>query len=132
MWYMAWCYYCYKPDEMSCGYVVVITSNVLRSPTMTWLTVTEYLCHKLPWICSVCRDHNPGLSFFMTSHRVCNNNNTTPCTTCGAGITYPSGTHEVIPDANGLGKKVIRIRKSKKNRQYKDQKKKDKQRSTKH
>ena len=26
--------------------------------TMTWLTVTEYLCHKWPRICSVCRNHN--------------------------------------------------------------------------
>ena len=25
--------------------------------TMTWLTVMEYLCHKCPWICSICRQH---------------------------------------------------------------------------
>ena len=40
---------------------------------MTWLTVTEYLCHKLPQSCSVCRNHNPFLSSFLT----CNQSNTT-------------------------------------------------------
>ena len=45
--------------------------------TMTWLTVTEYMCHKLPRICSVCRNHSPVLSSFMTCyHRVCNKSNT--------------------------------------------------------
>jgi hypothetical protein len=34
--------------------------------TMTWLTATEYLCHKSPWICSTCRKHFPVLSSFMT------------------------------------------------------------------
>ena len=38
---------------------------------MTWLTFTEDLCHKLPGICSVCRNHNPVLSSFMTDHRYC-------------------------------------------------------------
>ena len=28
---------------------------------LTWLTDTEYLCHKWPWICSVCRNHNSWL-----------------------------------------------------------------------
>jgi hypothetical protein len=32
------------------GSVIVITLNVFR-------TVTEYLCHKLPWLCSVGRNH---------------------------------------------------------------------------
>jgi len=35
--------------------------------TMTWFTVTEYLCQKWPRKCSVCRNHNPVLSSFMTS-----------------------------------------------------------------
>jgi hypothetical protein len=39
---------------------------------MTWLTITEYLCNKWPWVCSVCRNNNPVLSPFMTYHRVCN------------------------------------------------------------
>jgi hypothetical protein len=44
---------------------------------MTLLTVTEYLCHKWPPICSVCRNHTTVLSAFMTCHRVCNKSNTT-------------------------------------------------------
>jgi len=38
----------------------------------TWLTVTEWLCHKWPRICSVCHTHNPVLSSFMAYHWVCN------------------------------------------------------------
>jgi len=34
--------------------------------TMTWLTVTEYLCHKWPLICSVCRNYNPVHSWLIT------------------------------------------------------------------
>ena len=26
---------------------------------MTCVTANEYSCHKLPWICSLCPDHNP-------------------------------------------------------------------------
>jgi hypothetical protein len=39
---------------------------------MTWLTATEYLCHKWPRICSSCHKHFPVLSSCMTYHRVCN------------------------------------------------------------
>ena len=35
---------------------------------MTWLTVLEYLCHKLPRVCSTCRKHFPIFSSFMTYH----------------------------------------------------------------
>jgi len=30
---------------------------------MAWLTVEEYLCHKWPRVCSICRNHDllPGL-----------------------------------------------------------------------
>jgi hypothetical protein len=31
-----------------------------------YLTLTEYICHKWPRICSVCRNHNPVLSSFLT------------------------------------------------------------------
>ena len=61
--------------------------------TMTWLTDMEYLCQKLPWICSTCRKHFPVLSSIMTYHRVCNQINTTGATS-GAGADYPSGAHE--------------------------------------
>jgi hypothetical protein len=52
--------------------------------TMTWWTVTEYLC-------SVCRNHNPVTSPFMTYHRVCSKSNTTGATS-GEETVYPSGT----------------------------------------
>jgi hypothetical protein len=37
---------------------------------LTWLTFMEYLCHKLPRICSTCRKHLPVRSSFMIYHRV--------------------------------------------------------------
>jgi phage tail protein X len=61
--------------------VEVITLKVLQSPswlgwshyfesftvaTMTWLTVMKSLCHRWPRICSICCNHNPVLSSFMT------------------------------------------------------------------
>ena len=52
--------------------------------TMTWFTITEHLCHKWPQICSVCHNHNPVLSSFMTYHWICNKCNTTGATS-GAG-----------------------------------------------
>jgi hypothetical protein len=63
--------------------------------TITWLTVREYLCHKCPRICSVCRNHYPVPSSFMTYHRVCNRSNTTGAT-CGPGTAYPSRTHGFV------------------------------------
>ena len=57
--------------------------------TMTWLTATGYLCHKLPRICSVCRNYNLVLSSFMTYHRLCNKSHTTDAA-CGIGIVYLS------------------------------------------
>jgi len=56
---------------------------------MTWLTVTEYLCHKCPRTCFVCRNHNLILSSSITYHRVCNKSNTTGAT-LGAGTVYSS------------------------------------------
>jgi hypothetical protein len=34
------------------------------------LVYRYWMCHKLPWICSVCPNHNPVLSPFMTCHRL--------------------------------------------------------------
>ena len=57
--------------------------GLLRSPqslavaTMTCLAVTEYLCHTLPRLYSVCRYHNSVLFSFMIYHRVSNKSNTT-------------------------------------------------------
>ena len=46
-------------------YVIVPADNApnniesLTVATIAYnLTVTEYLCHKLPWICSLCRNYN--------------------------------------------------------------------------
>jgi hypothetical protein len=39
--------------------------------TMTWLTVMEYLCHKLPRISSTCRKHFSVISSFTTYYRDC-------------------------------------------------------------
>jgi len=64
--------------------------------TMTWLTVTEYQCHKWPQICAVCRNHNPVVSSFMTYQWVCNKSNMTGAT-CGPGTAHPSEKPEFDP-----------------------------------
>jgi len=51
--------------------------------------------------CSVCHNHNPVLSSFMTYHRVCNKSNTTGAT-CGSGTAYPSEAPEFTPSFSGL------------------------------
>jgi hypothetical protein len=58
------------------GFLVVKLKSSLRKiygdiSAMTCLTVTEYLCQKLPRICSVCRNHNPVRSSFMDYDRIC-------------------------------------------------------------
>ena len=58
-----------------------------------------YLCHKGPWICPVCRNHDPVFSSFMTYHRIGKKSNT-KSTTCGAGTGNPSKAHEFTPDFN--------------------------------
>jgi hypothetical protein len=51
--------------------------------------VTEYLCHKWPSICSICRNHNPIISLFRTCHQICNECNMMD-TTSGVGmLTLP-------------------------------------------
>jgi hypothetical protein len=65
--------------------------------TMTWLAVTEYLCHKWPWICSICRKHNPVLVSFMTNHWVRQKSNMMGAK-CGAGTAYASGEPEFTTD----------------------------------
>ena len=61
---------------------------------MTWLTVTEYLCH-------ICRKHFSVLSSFMTYHRVCNYINTTGATS-GARTDHPSGHLSSPPLFSGI------------------------------
>jgi hypothetical protein len=69
---------------------------VSQMTMMIWLTVTEYVFHKWPWICSVCRPCNQVLSSLMTHHWVCNESNMMDAT-YGAGSVYPSRTLEFTP-----------------------------------
>jgi hypothetical protein len=49
-------------------YSWILLSKVanVQSNTMTWLTVTKYLCLKWPRICSVCHNHHLVLSWLIT------------------------------------------------------------------
>lgn len=58
--------------------------------TMTWLTITVYLCHQLSRIFPVCCNQNAVRSSYMTQHGVCNKN-TMMIATYGAGTAYHSG-----------------------------------------
>ena len=77
-------------------FIESIPEKKVLNATITLLTVTENLCHKWPCICSICCNHNPVLSSFMTYHWVCNKSNTT-CATCGAGTLYPSRAQRFTP-----------------------------------
>ena len=46
--------------------------NSFTIATMTWLTVTQYLYHKWPRICFVCRNYNLVISLFTPYNQVCN------------------------------------------------------------
>jgi hypothetical protein len=83
------------------GQIEVITSKDLRSTpiTMTWLNVTEYLCHKWPSISFTCRKHSP--SSFLIHHQVCNYSNTLGATS-GEGSAHPSGVTEFTPVFGGV------------------------------
>ena len=56
----------------------------------------EYLYHKWPRLCWICRKHFPVIYSFMTHHWVCNWINTTGAIE-GAGTAYPFGPHEFHP-----------------------------------
>jgi hypothetical protein len=62
--------------------------------TITWLTVMEYLCHKWPRICCVCRIQNLVLSSFMTYHRLCNKRNTKGPTSGAGHMSSPSNQNK--------------------------------------
>jgi hypothetical protein len=52
--------------------------------TMTWVTVSEYLCHKWPRICSLCLIHNPVFSWLINGSKM-------------AGVTRgASGSHRML------------------------------------
>ena len=68
------------PNSRGCGSChdfldrgLLLTRKLLNQGfLMTWLTAMEYLWHKLPRICSICRKYFPVLSAFTTYHRACN------------------------------------------------------------
>jgi hypothetical protein len=64
--------------------------------SMTWLTVTVYLCYQHQCISSVYFNHNPVITSRMTDHRVCIKSKTTGATS-GGGITYPFESPEFTP-----------------------------------
>jgi len=65
------------------------------------VTVTEYLCHKFPRICSIYRIYKPVLSSFMTYHLLCNKSNTTGVAS-GAWTAYLSEGPESTSDFSGI------------------------------
>lgn len=74
-------------------YDEVIILNIIRSPS--WLTITEYLCHKWQQICSVCYRHNPViLSSCITYNHIFNKSMTTGVTSRATTIAYPSRAFE--------------------------------------
>jgi hypothetical protein len=75
-------------------------SESITIGTMNLLTVAEYLCHKRPQICSICRNHNPVLPSFITYHRCCNKSNRTG-ETSGAGTAYRSEARASPPVISG-------------------------------
>jgi hypothetical protein len=58
--------------------------------TMTWLTVTQYLWHRRPWLVSLCRNHNPALCSYVTYHWSVDKS----YNTVGTGTDYLSGASE--------------------------------------
>ena len=66
---------CWKGSYLINGYHWLSWSHYFGNFTvtsMTWLTVTEYLCHKWPRICSICRKHFSVLCTFITYYRIRN------------------------------------------------------------
>jgi hypothetical protein len=49
-----------------------------------------------PWVCSICRNHNPVLSLFITYYSVCNKSNTM-CTTSVTGTVSSSWSSGISP-----------------------------------
>ena len=74
------------------GYVQVITFSV---GTMTWLTVTVYLCCKLRRIFSICRNTSLSIHDLQMYQQNSNQRNTVG-TTSGVGTAYFSGASVFI------------------------------------
>ena len=68
--------------------------------TISWLKVLEYMCHKLPRICSTCK-HFPVLSSF-TAYYLARNKISATCATSGGGTAHSSGAPEFTPRFSGI------------------------------
>ena len=77
-------------------YPLVSSNSSCIVATMTWLTSTEYLCHRWPQLCSVCLSHNPVLLSTSMTYYLMFNQSKAIRATRGAGPAYPSGTLEFI------------------------------------
>ena len=100
-------FYWYQLCFTSHGMFLVITVKssywTLYVTIMARLTITEYLCHKWPRICSVCRRHNPViLSSFMTYNHIFNKSIMTGATSRAATIAYPSRAHDIYVTLGSL------------------------------
>ena len=117
------CHYCFSFDlhyfPITSVNVIYVIQNILHElivisvPYMSYKLVlinltcglhpTSYIIFYLfPYfkdrvLCSVCRNHYPVLSLFMTYNRVCNKSNTKDVT-CRARTADPSGAPEFTPD----------------------------------
>ena len=60
--------------------------------TINWLTIAVYMCHNLPRICSVCRNHNPQSRLIIGLETKV----TLTSATIGAGTANPSWIPEFI------------------------------------
>jgi len=65
--------------------------------SMTWLTATEYLCHKWPQICSICPKGLPGSFLVHDLSRACNYSNTTGAISEARRTAYASEALKFIP-----------------------------------
>jgi len=77
--------------------VVKVKSFLRRYYGRGLVNCYEYLCHKGPRMCSVCRNHKPVLSSFMIYYRVCNTSITTGAT-CREGTADTCGALGFFPD----------------------------------
>ena len=71
-----------------------ISCESFADAIMTWLNVTEYLCHRWPRICPVFRSRNTGLNFFSYDLPPIFNKSNTTGVTSRTETTYSSGVPE--------------------------------------
>ena len=95
--------------RFTCGFTTDTVGTSVNYPTKsTWFCLNtdvlcdfilseRLLCNFILRSCSVCRNHNPVLSSFMTYNSVCNKSNRTGAIR-GTWTAHPSGAHEFAPE----------------------------------